>query len=202
MRRALMVLALAVASGCTSVSSNYEGEIADTPSGRIIVCSGHDCAYRTPVPVTSADARRFASIMNAGRGSAQAERQAIGKAIQYFEERAAGTLGVRDRALSQFANTGIKGHMDCIDEATNSQSVMRYLDARGLLRHHEVESNRSRGFVLDGQFPHVAAVVRAKDGTRWAIDSWLGPTGAPVAISPLEQWVRDGNLASELGGAF
>ncbi len=202
MRRLLILLAAGILGGCTSVSTNYTEEMAEPSASQIIVCSGHDCAYRTPVALSRADAARFASIMNAGRRSPEAERQAAGKAIQFFEERAAAQLGVRDEALSQFANTGRKGKMDCIDEATNSQSVLRYLHARGLLRHHTVESNMSRGFVLDGQFPHVAAVVKAKNGSKWAVDSWLEPTGGPVTILPLERWLRDGNLATELGGAL
>jgi hypothetical protein len=202
MRFALTATLLVCLAGCTSVPSRFEGEIVETPTSRIVVCSGHDCAFRTPVPVTDTDAKRLASIMNAGRASPQAERQAIGKAIQYWENRAADHLGVRDAALSQFKNTNVRGHMDCIDEATNSQSLMRYLDGRGLIRHHAIKQNMSRGFMLDGQFPHVAAVVEAKDGSRWAVDSWLEPTGGPVTIMPLQQWLRDGNLAAELGGAL
>lgn len=189
-------------SGCGSVSSNYTGDITQVPSSRIFICSGHDCYHKTPVPVTRADASRLASIMAKGRGSAQAERAAVSQAVQYFEERTAKALGRRDSPMSQFGHAAVLGEMDCVDEGTNTQSLLRYLAGRGLLRHHTVQGNVSRGFVLDGQFPHVTAVLREKGGADWAVDSWVGATGEPPTVMPLKKWLVDGNLGREIGAAF
>ena len=161
-----LVLAGAVVSGCTStVSTNHSGEIDNPPPSSIIVCHGYDCTYRDRLQVTPADASRYAQIMAAGRGNAAAERQAIAKAIVHFEERSAAMLGKRTTPMSQFKNSGVRGEMDCIDEATNSQSLMRYLEGRGLLKHHKVGANVARGVLIAGQCPpHGSGIVMTDDG--------------------------------------
>lgn len=202
-RAILPVLAVLAAACSPSQSSKHDAKPVDTaPSAHIVVCHGHDCTYRDRLPVTRNDAQRFASIMAAGRGSAQAERAAIGKAIQHFELRTSAYLGHRDTPMSQFRNAGVKGEMDCIDEAMNSRALLRYLAGRGLLRHHTVGENASRGFMIDGQFPHAAATIREKNGTQWAVDSWEGAPGDAPIIIPLAKWRVSGDLGRELGAAF
>jgi hypothetical protein len=189
-------------AGCASVSSNYTGEITKTDTSRIIVCSGYDCYYKTKMPVGQADARRYAAIMAGGRASPEAERRAVAAAIQHFELQSAALLGRRDTPMSQFANGHVKGEMDCIDEGTNSESLLRYLAARNLFRHHTVGPTVSRGFILDGQFPHVGATLRENGGIKWVVDSWPTQVGAPPTIMPLDEWMVDGNLGEEFGAAL
>jgi hypothetical protein len=203
MRLALIgILLLAPLAGCASVSSNYTGEITETDTSRIFVCHGYDCNYKTKMVMTQADANRYAGIMARGRGSPGAERRAVAAAIQYFEEKSAALIGHRDTPKSQFTNGRVKGEMDCIDEGTNSQSLLRYLVARGLLRHHTAGPTVSRGFILDGQFPHVGATLLEKGGTKWVVDSWPVPVGAPPEIMLLEQWMVGGDLGEEFGAAL
>lgn len=196
-----LVLAIPL-TACETVSSQYTGEITKTDPSRIVVCHGYDCYYKTKMPVSRAEANRYASIMAPGRASPEAERRAISAAVQYFEERTAAFLGHRDTPMSQFSNNRKKGEMDCIDEGTNSQSLLRYLEVRGLLRHHKVGPTVSRGFVLDGQFPHVAATLIEKGGRKWAVDSWPIAVGTPPTVMPLDRWMVDGNLAEEFGASL
>lgn len=183
-----------MAAGCTSVSSNYTGEITRASTERIYVCSGYDCSYKTRLDLGATDARRFAAIMRSGRRSPQAERAAVAKAVQYFEKRAAQVIGVEDRAKSVFGESRHLGQMDCIDESTNTRSLLLYLERRELLRHHEVERNVSRGAFVDGRYPHSTAVIRAPDNARWAVDSWYEPAGGPPDIMLLEKWKTRGVL--------
>jgi hypothetical protein len=199
--RFLLPLVIAL-TGCSSVSSNYTGEITKTDTSRIVVCHGYDCNYKTKMPVSGADASRYAAIMARGRASPEAERRAVAEAVIYFEQRSAAFLGRRDTPMSQFANGRVKGEMDCIDEGTNSQSLLRYLDARGLLRHHTAGPTVSRGFILDGQFPHVGAVLQEEGGAKWVVDSWPVEVGAAPAIMPIERWRADGNLGEEFSAAL
>lgn len=181
------------AAGCTSVSSNYSGEVAATRPERINVCHGFNCYFKTRYAVSAADRARFQAIMAQGRASPAAERSAISRAVMLFEERASAAIGVRDRAKSGFSESGQKGQMDCIDESTNTRSLLLYLAAHGWLQHHDVLSNVSRGVFLDGRYPHSTAVVREKaSGRRWAIDSWYEPAGGAPDIMPLEEWLRRG----------
>lgn len=184
-------LSLAALSGCTSSSSNYGAVVKETTVSKLSVCHGFDCRNRTALNLTSADNSRFASIMTRS-GSPQAERQAISSAIAYFETRAGQAIGVRDQPKSDITQSGRTGQMDCIDESTNTRTLMLYLQGRGLIRHHRVESNVSRGFFADGRYPHSTAVLSEKGGRKWAIDSWYEPMGGKPDVMPLEEWTRRG----------
>lgn len=182
-----------VATGCTSVSSNYTGAITQTEASRIYVCSGFDCAYKTRLDLGAADHDHFAALFQ-GADSPEAERSAISRAVQHYEERAAGVIGMRDLPKSDFTQSRVKGQMDCIDESTNTRSLLLYLDKQGLLKHHTVETNRSRGLFVDGRYPHSTAVLRERSGKRWAVDSWYEPMGGPPDILPLDTWMARGVL--------
>lgn len=185
------VLAVGALAGCTSVSSNYNGEVAKTDTSRLYVCHGYDCSYKTRLDLGASDARRFAAMFS-NVGSAEGERKAVSKAVQYFEDRAAGVIGIRDQPKSTVAGSREKGQMDCIDESTNTRSLLLYLEKRGLLKHHSVESNRSRGLFVDGRYPHSTAVLRQSSGQHWAVDSWYEPMGGPPDIMPLDEWMSRG----------
>lgn len=194
LRASVLVLA-GLSAACTSVSSRYEGEIKKVDAARIYVCHGFDCFFKTRVDLGAADAERFSAIM-AGASSAEAERAAISSAVGYFEERAGETIGVRDQPKSNFGKSGQKGQMDCIDESTNTRSLLLYLAKSGLLKYHVVEKNVSRGFFFDGRYPHSTAVITEKGGVRWAVDSWYAPMGGAPDIIPLSQWLPRGVLSS------
>lgn len=189
-----MALLLATLAGCTSVSSNYSPEVTETSSARLVVCHGFDCRRQTKLDLTSADARRFAALMGKGARSAEAERAAVSEAVRHFENRAGQVIGVRDGPKSTIAQSGRIGQMDCIDESTNTRTLLLYLQGRGLLKHHSVEGNVSRGFFADGRYPHSTAVLRDKGGTKWAIDSWYEPMGGPPDIRLLAEWLQRGVL--------
>ena len=180
-------------AGCTSVSSNYSGEITETKSTRIYVCHGFDCSYKTRYSVTPEDWDRFADIMASGVESAEAERQAIAAADMFYEERAALAIGVRDAAKSNIGQSRAKGQMDCIDESTNTRSLLLFLQENGWLRHHKVEWNVSRGVFIDGRYPHSTAVIKEHgSGKKWAVDSWFEATGVAPDIVPLSYWKTRG----------
>lgn len=192
-RMSLSIGLLAVAAGCTSVSSNYSGEITRKRTDRIYVCHGFDCYYKTRYDVSGADHARYKTIMEQGRGSPAAERQAISQAIMFFEDRASDAIGIRDKAKSDFGKSGEKGQMDCIDESTNSRSLLLFLQENGWLTHHRVLMNVSRGLFLDGRYPHSTAVIQEKEtGQRWAVDSWYEDAGGSPDIMKLEEWLKRG----------
>ncbi len=131
--------------------------------------------------------------MSAGQKSAVAERAAVSKAIGAMETFARGRLryGV-DKPKAPVRYNGIRGQMDCVDESLNTTAYLRYLHARGLLRHHRPRKHYAeRGFILDGRYPHKSAVMIGADGKKWAVDSWYKSDGKPPVIKPLKQWYRD-----------
>ena len=188
----VVVLLSGIVAGCTSTSSNYLGEITKTEESRLFICHGFDCSYKTRLDLGPKDQERFAALF-AKVTTPEAERSAVGKAVQYAEDRAASVIGVRDLPKSDYTQSRVKGQMDCIDESTNTRSLLLYLEKRGLLKHHAVEANRSRGLFVDGRYPHSTAVLRERaSGKRWAIDSWYEPAGGAPDIMPFDDWVARG----------
>jgi hypothetical protein len=179
-------------AGCLSESSNFQGEITKPRISKIYVCSGFDCAYKTAYPISEEDREKFVEIMEAGSQSPAAEREAVRRADSFYENRASTYIGARDKAKSDFTQSREKGQMDCIDESTNTRSLLLFLEENGLLKYHRVERNVSRGIFLDGRYPHSTAVLTDPSGKKWAVDSWYEPTGGLPDVMPLSDWMKRG----------
>ncbi len=160
----------------------------------IFVCHGYGCSFRSRLVLGPRDAAQFQSILRAGASSPEAERAALKKAVQYFEERSYQIIGIRDRPKAAVVGARIKGQMDCIDESTNTNGFLHYLANRGLLTFHTVGRKVRRGFFLDGRYPHWTAIIVDKSGTRWVVDSWYSVGGGTPDIFPYEQWKVRGVL--------
>lgn len=161
----------------------------------IQVCHGFGCTFRSRLTLTATDGARFRSIMRAGAASPRAERAAISRAVQYFERRTRDATGFTDRPKADFGKPE-RGQMDCIDEATNTRALLVYLSERGMLKHHKVGRNVTRGFLFDGRYPHWTAIVSDPAGKRWVVDSWYAPMGGAPDIFPYEEWKVRGQWES------
>lgn len=159
---------------------------------KISICHGFGCFFKSELNLGAADGKRFSRIMAAGASSPKAERAAVSKAVRYYEDRAAQVIGRRDQPKSNAKQYAKRGQMDCIDESTNTRSLLLYLERRGLLKHHTVNRNVTRGFLLDRRYPHSTAVLREKTGKKWTVDSWYEPMGGPPDIMPLSDWMKRG----------
>lgn len=162
------------------------------PNGdKVYVCHGYGCRIVAPVRFGPADVARIAGPLAHGTTDAAAERDALSGAVQRFEMSVGARIGTAgDRAGMQFGQ-GTPGQMDCIDEATNTTSLLIFLAEQGYLRHHRVEEPSARGFFLDGRYPHATAVLRdLTTQGKWAIDSWPRANGEPPVVQPLPAWKR------------
>ncbi|MEW9805278.1 hypothetical protein [Mesorhizobium marinum] len=174
-----------------------DAQAASGPASKAIsVCHGYGCSFRSKLVLGPGDYSRIQAIMRAGARSPAAERAALKRAVQYFEERSAQVIGVRDNPKAAFGAARIKGQMDCIDESSNTTAFLHYLAGRGFLKFHKVGSKVSRGFFLDGRYPHWTAIVIDPRGVRWVVDSWYAPTGGAPDIFPYEEWKVRGVLQS------
>ena len=186
-------LLLPLLGACTSASSNYSAALESVAASRLTACHGYNCYFRTRFALDDGDMARIRAIMEGGAASPAAEREAVGRAVAYFEDKAGDAIGVRDRAKSTLDEGGTKGQMDCIDESTNTRTFMLLLQKKGLLKHHAVQSNVSRGFFLDARYPHSTAVLKErKSGRLWAVDSWYEPMGGRPDILALSEWKKRG----------
>jgi hypothetical protein len=194
-------LTLVISTLVSSASARdwYEARGARPPNGdRVYICHGYSCRIVTPVTFSPADIARLAEPL-AGRTDAAGERQGVGAAVQVFEGIVGERIGTSaDRAGMQFGQ-GRPDQMDCLDEATNTTSLLRFLADHGLLKHHTAAEPVARGFFLDGRYPHATAVlVENGSGGKWAVDSWPRANAEPPVVQPLRDWrrARPGDLPS------
>jgi hypothetical protein len=191
----LLIMLCGLATGCVGVSSKNSHALKASEK-QIQVCHGYSCRYKTNLTLGAPDERRFASILAVGKKSPDAERIAIARAVGYYERRTLDAIGIRDEPQSKLGGSGVRGQMDCIDESTNTKTLLTYLAERSLLKHHTVAMNSSRGFLVDGRYPHSTAVIRDRSGVKWAVDSWYAPMGGEPDILLLRDWKPRGFLAS------
>jgi hypothetical protein len=186
---------IALALGAVSGISPAHAAVTATAPKLIQICHGYGCAFRSRLMLTASDGARFLSIMSAGSGSPNAERAALKKAVSYFDGRANQATGYRDRPKTEFGKPE-RGQMDCVDESTNTRALLVYLSERGLLKFHKVQRNTSRGFFLDGRYPHWTAVISDPQGTKWVVDPWYASVSGAPDIFPLDQWKVRGQFES------
>lgn len=174
-----MLFAFLVLGGCASQSLSSHGDWFDERQARmpigskIYVCHAFMCSLTTPVTLNAAELAEISAPLKMPAENAAAERLALSSSVQIFERIIGNRVGTANDRGGLDIGGGDPSQMDCIDEATNTTSLMLILAARGDLRFHQVARPVSRGFFLDGRYPHATAVLREK-GTdlSWAIDSW------------------------------
>jgi hypothetical protein len=171
----------------------YERGYVEPAGGRIIACHGYGCARRLAISVDGAWLNRAGAALRAGRGSPDAERRALGEVIRSYTAYLASSFGGKpDQPGSPVHMSGVHGQMDCLDETANTTSLLLVLQEQGLLAHHVVDHPESRGFFLDGRYPHFTAVIAEKrTGTAWAVDPWEKAPGQRPDILPLDRWRQD-----------
>ena len=185
-----LLMAGCVSSG-TSALGWYPSHGGRAPDGlRLTFCHAFGCARATPVQLTPADVTVLRGIMAPGAAGPAAERRAIAEAVMWMERRVAPIVGTEnDEGGFDMHNSGVPGQTDCIDETTNTTSILLLLADQALLRHHRVAYPVARGFFLDGRYPHATAVVEeTATGARWAIDPWPYANAEDVDVMPLERW--------------
>jgi hypothetical protein len=186
-------------SGCAGQSLGsadgwYDGQNGTPPRDhRVYICHGFGCTYKTPVDFSARDLGRLKAMLASGKSSPEAERTAVSRAVQWQEKRVAGLVGSgSDRGGYDPQNSRVRGQMDCIDEASNTTSLLLVAQARGYLRHHKVGRPVARGFFLDGRYPHATATLREKrSGKVWAIDSWPRSNGKAPDVMALDLWMLE-----------
>lgn len=150
-------------------------------------CHGFGCTRRVSVPISGGTRAALNAIMSSGATSAEAERAAVEKAVTWFEHQAIPLMGgVIDHNGTDPKDNLKVGQTDCVDEAANTTTFLKFLSREGLLRHHTVARPVARGGLT---VPHVTAVLREKTtNTLYAVDSWVADGGQPPAVMTLARW--------------
>ena len=154
----------------------------------VSVCWDYGCDAQRQVRLSVAAWERIRGLFSPLPRDAAGERRRIARAVALFERETGRLIGTSADRGGNVAGSGRPYQMDCIDESRNTDGYLRVLEARGLLRWHDVMERRQRApWLLD---QHWTAVVRARaDGTDWAVDSWYLDNGREPYIQELEAWL-------------
>jgi hypothetical protein len=174
------------------VNAYQELDLSPPSRDRVIVCHGFGCKFRSSVGLTAADHKALVGILNAGRASPEAERQAVAQAALWFDRRIGPVTGtVNHVARANWRYSGDARQFDCIDSSRNTTSLLLVIEELGLLRHHIVREPHARGMGFDGRPPHATAVLTERASSRrWSVDTWTRAYGQLPEIMPLERWVE------------
>lgn len=156
---------------------------------RPVYCHGYGCEFQTPVPIDDAALSSLQRIFAGHQSNAAEERKAISEAVRWWERRASPLTGGPPRKHgSDISQAHHLGSTDCIDEATNSTSILVILEQHGLLKFHTVQRPASRGYIVNA---HSTAVIQEKGGEAWVVDMWMHDMGEAPDIMTLTQWYSE-----------
>jgi hypothetical protein len=152
-----------------------------------VYCHGYGCEFQTPIAIDDNDLATLRRIFAGHADTAAAERGAISEAVRWWERRASPLLGGPPREHgSDIMHAHHHGATDCIDEATNSTTILVVLARRGFLKHHTVERPASRGIIVNA---HSTAIIHEIGGADWAVDMWMHNMGEAPDIMTESQWM-------------
>jgi len=183
--------AIEMSSAIAQIYSSVE--VPPPEAGRITICYGFVCRLRTHLYFTPGDRRALTDILNKGKGSAEAERQAVRQAVQWLDRRMGPILNTTKRvARADFRHRDDDRNYDCYDTTRNAVSLLLVLREWNLLRHHTVSDPQYRGRWLFGQTPHNTAVLKdTKTGVEWVVDLWTKAYGELPDVMTVEKWLTE-----------
>lgn len=152
------------------------------------ICQGGGCVQSDVLSLSSAEWDNVEQLFTPLPATAEAEREAIAKAIGLLEDMVGTKIGTAADRAGTFNNSEYLHQQDCNDEAINSTTYLRLMQQAGLIRYHDILDTRTRKFFLTG-WPHTAAVIREHaNQAEYAVDSWFYDNGYPATIVPMAQW--------------
>lgn len=168
-------------------------EMPPPTADRMTVCYGFVCRLRTHLHFTPVDRKALTEILDKGKASAEAERNALRLAVNWLDRRMGPILGTTRRvARADIRHMDADHNYDCYDTTRNAVSLLLVLREWGLLRHHTVSDPRYRGTMIFGQTPHNTAVLKdRKTGVEWAIDLWPKAYNELPDVMPISRWVTE-----------
>lgn len=164
---------------------------------RVSVCFNYGCYAQAEVVYREAQLSEVRALLAAPRDAAH-ERERIALAVGRLLGWAGEQTPISADRGGNYADDGVHGKMDCIDHSTTTTRLLRLIEGRGWLHHHQVlEPAGRRRYVI---FDHYAAQIeeRGPDGfeqlngrapARYVVDSWFFDNGQPAAIMPLARWL-------------
>jgi hypothetical protein len=185
---AVAVLAGGALHGCSTPPLPDTG-INDPTPARFAYCRDNTCET---IKVLSFDPAEWAAVtapLAEPAADAADERVQIAETVAVFEQRAGAKAGTTTDIGGTIKGFFHPGQLDCIDETSNTNTLLAMLERDGLLRWHRRGEHATRLVILSDGVPHfTATVVENASGQIYAVDSWFRDNGLPADVVPLEVW--------------
>ncbi|MGF1639590.1 MAG: hypothetical protein ACFCUO_01425 [Rhodospirillales bacterium] len=166
-----------------------ETGIDDPTPARFAYCRDNTCKT---IKVLGFDDVEWAAItdpLGAPAADAASERDGIAAAVGAFERKAGTKAGTSGDIGGTIKGMFRSGQLDCVDEASNTHTLLGMLEADGLLRWHRRGAHATRLVILSDGVPHfTATVVEIATGHVYAVDSWFRDNGHPADVVLLDAW--------------
>jgi hypothetical protein len=178
----------------SGISQLYTSVSIYPPTAKsMTVCYGFVCRRREILDFTAGDKAALTRILASGRASAAAERQAVQKAVVWFDRRMGPILGTNRRvARADFRAGDDKHNFDCWDTTRNTTSLLLVLQDWKLLKFHTVGNPHYRGNTLVLQTPHNTAVlVDRATHVEWVVDMWPRGYAQVPDVMTVAKWVDE-----------
>ena len=187
--------ALSLAVICTSCShspaepllARYE-EQNDVSS--FLVCSEYGCPTKQWVSLDESEWNQVGSIFLPESQNAAEERERIREAVALIKKLVGPMAGTDiDRAGATIVTMDKRGQLDCIDEAYNTTTYLRMMDADNFIKFHDIGEPARHGYILN-RWPHnTATIIEHGTEASYVVDSWYGANGALRDVVTLELWM-------------
>lgn len=199
MRTSLLATGLmfaALLAGCGGTISNQRAraqleqtEATPPVPSAFNYCYGHGCKNVVATSLTAQEWWAIQRLFDPPASSAVEERKQLAVVVGRFETYVGAKLGTGDDRGGTFQAFGRLGQLDCVDETTNTTTLLRMLEHDGRLKWHSVSEPVSRSILVTG-WPHsTATVAEINNGHRYAVDSWVLDNGMDASVVPLESWI-------------
>jgi len=151
----------------------------------VSICYDYGCKVQEEIKLGDEVFDKATEILGTAT-DAQSERYAISAVVAHlYVEAGKHTPIWRDRG-GDTNDEGV-GSMDCIDHAANTTAFLKLLEARGMLRFHDVGEPVKRGIFAE----HWAAQLRERgDSGVYTVDTWFYEFGMPAVVMSLADWLR------------
>ncbi len=153
------------------------------------VCYKHTCEVVETQSLTKSEWREVHNIFKSPSHSPESERVLIKKAVAHMEKLIGRKVNTSSDKGGNFAGMFEDGNqMDCIDESSNTTTYLALMQKHDLLKWHQVQPTKTRGFFIFGM-PHTTAVIKETRSAKvWAVDSWFYDNGVEPEILPISKW--------------
>ncbi|MSP94591.1 MAG: hypothetical protein EXR00_04925 [Alphaproteobacteria bacterium] len=146
------------------------------------------------VSLTGDEWSRVRALFASAPATAPEERETVRRAVALIETLVGPKAGTaNDRPGADIVTTNREGLLDCIDEAFNTSTYLRFLAADQLLRWHDTGPSAQRGYIFNGWPHNTATLIERGSRSPYTVDSWFHANGELPETVPLQNWLDGWN---------